>query len=239
MKKPAQFTVGVEVGSAGYRAAWCFDLPGCYAVIPPGADQHERIRAAILEFLSWSHNRAANLVEVRDDLIDLIQVVTTGLDVRSGMTSAFFGHDMEPPANSEFPQWANAHDLAVDEIRALARTLPAGLLGLPFGEGGRTPLEIVRHAAATELWYANQLAANHVATAGPGLDGTLRSLSDAHLRLQQVVCDVPSSIRVRTESQGDRPAEDWSVRKVMRSSIWHLRYHVAEIRGALNTIWLA
>jgi len=239
VKKPAQFTVGIEVGAEGYRAAWCFDLPGCYTVIRPDADPEERMRAAILEFLSWSHNRAANLVEIRGEVIDVIQVVTTGMDVRSGVTSAFFGHDMEPPTHQEFPQWANAHDLAADEIRALARTLPAGLLEMPLGVGRRTLSEIVLHAASMDLWAANQLAPGHAGTAAPGLDGTLRFLAEAHSRLQQVVCDVSPSIRVRCESQGDRPAEDWSVRKVMRSSIWHLRYHIAEIRGTLNSIWLA
>jgi hypothetical protein len=239
MKKPEQFTVGIEVGADGYRAGWCLDLPGCYALLRPGAEPIECMGRAILEFLVWSHNRSAERVDLTGDSIELVQTITTGLDLSSGDGAAFFLHDLEPAGGKEFPQWANAHDLAMDEIRALALTLPAGLLQAAVDGQERTMLDIVVHAATTERWYAQQLAPANTGGAKPGIEGALRLLGETHALLQQVVCDVPPTTRARRETSMLHGPEDWSVRKVMRRSIQHLRYHTWELRRALSGIWLA
>ena len=56
--------------------------------------------------------------------------------------------------------------------------------------------------------------------------------------MQQVVCDVPPALRVKRASSALHEFEEWSVRKVMRRSIWHLRYHTWELRRAIGGIWL-
>lgn len=240
MKKPEQFTVGIEVGADGWRAGWCLDLPGCYALVRPGADPVECMGRAILEFLAWSHNRSAERVNLTGDAIEVVQSVTTGRDLASGDGAAFFLHDLEPPGGKEFPQWANAHDLAMDEIRALALTLPGGLLEGHLDGQERTMLDVIVHAAASERWYARQLAAVSTSDPKPGIDGALRLLGETHALLQQVVCDVAPTTRSRRDVSGPGGGpEDWSVRKVMRRSIQHLRYHTWELRRDLSGIWLA
>ncbi len=198
----------------------------------------ECMRRAILEFLVWSHNRPADRVALAGDSIDVVQTTTTGLDLASGDGAAFFLHDIEPPSGREFPQWANAHDLAADEIRALALSLPGGLADAPVYGQTRTMTDVIIHAAAAERWYANQLTPGLSAERKPGLEGALRLLAEAHAALQQVVCDVPPALRVRRDTSSLHGPEDWSVRKVMRRSIQHLRYHTWELRRSLSGIWL-
>lgn len=230
--------IGVERGADGFSAAWALDLPGCYALIPPGIDVIERMNIAMLEFTAWGHHRAADRALVDDNLAAIVQTVDTGDDLRGGDSSAFFLHDAEPPGPKEFPLWANPHDRALDELRDLALSLPAALQDHRLDSQGRTLIGVVQHCTATERFYARQLREGAVPQPKGGPDPSLRELQDAHMWLQQVLCDVPSDLRVKRPSSALHEFEEWSVRKVMRRSIWHLRYHTWELRRAIGGIWL-
>jgi hypothetical protein len=106
-------------------------------------------------------------------------------------------------------------------------------------DAGRSLLSVLQHVASSESWYAEQLKTGSGFKVKGNLDSLTRDLRDAHTILQQVVCDVPQSLRVRRETSAIHGGEDWSVRKVMRRSIWHIRYHTWELRRALSGLWLA
>ena len=170
-------------------------MPGSYALIPPGTDPIERAGLAMLEFAAWSHNRAAEKLTIDHEHIVVAQSLDTGEDVRGGDSSAFFLHDGEPAAAREFPMWANAHDLALDELRDLAQSLPAAVMDHPLATGGRSILSVVVHAAATERWYAANLTGKD-GRRGDGKPDPIRELQDAHRFLQEAVCDVAPGLRV-------------------------------------------
>jgi hypothetical protein len=237
-KDPEQFQVGVERGADGFATAWCVDLPGCCALVPPGGDLAERMSIAILEHTVWSHQRSADRLDVWPSQIQVVQSVTTDSLVGKGQSTSFFVHDGEPPRSNEFPVWANPHDRAVDELRELALSLPGPLQQHRLGAEGRTLIETVHHAAATERAFADQLRAGSGGHTRMVHDPLLRELQEAHTWLQQVVCDVPGDVRVRRDPERG-VLEDWSVRKVMRRSIWHLRYHTWELRKAIAGLWVA
>ena len=237
-KQTDQIQVAIERGRDGYAAAWCLDLPGCYALVPPGADPIERASVAILEFASWSHNRAAGKMTLVPGQVTIAQALETGADICGGETLAFFLHDGEPPVPGEFPLWATPHDRALDELRELALTFPPGMHDHRLDDTGRTVLEIIDHAAEAERFFASRLHAGTKHTPKPAQDHGFRHLQDSHLFLQQVVCDVPATTRLSLGADGPERPETWSVRKVMRRSIWHLRYHTWELRRAVGSIWL-
>ena len=238
MKKPEMLTIGLEKGADGYSAGWCLELPGCFGLIPPGFDEIDRMELAILEFASWSHNRAAERLTIDREHLAIVQVNDTGELLADGDTSAFFLHDAEPAGPREFPGWANAHDLALDELRDVALSLPGALLSHRLGEGDRNLRQVIEHAAVHERWFAVQLLGGEDRAYPPPSD-PIRDLQSAHRWLQEAVCDVPPAFRARRETSPRHGPEDWSVRKVMRRSIWHLRYHTAEIRRSLGALWLA
>jgi hypothetical protein len=234
-----EIQIALERGRDGFSAAWCLDLPGCYALVPPGADPIERASLAILEFASWSHHRSAGRMTLDPGQVAIAQSLTSDDDLRAGQTSAFFIHDGEPPAPNEFPLWATPHDRALDELRELVLAFPPGLHGHRLDDAGRTVLEIVEHAAEAERFFASRLRADSTKSAkSPAQERGFRDLQDAHVLLQQVVCDVPGATRLSLPSESSGRTETWSVRKVMRRSIWHLRYHTWELRRAVGSIWL-
>jgi len=231
------FSAGVEVDSEGYRLAWCFELPGCASLVLPGQDPHERLSLAILEFMAWRHERSADRLVVEPGAVQLVETVHAPVPLGTGETEAFFHHDSLAAGGREFPAWANAHDRALDEFRDLALSLPPALLANALGGSGRTPSQVIEHAATAEQWFAGRLSAQP-AEVRVKLDPRMHFLEDAHRHLQQVVCDVPpATLQRHPASQADL-LEEWSVRKVMRRSTWHLRYHTAELRRAIGSFWL-
>ena len=135
--------------------------------------------------------------------------------------------------------WANAHDLALDELRDLSLSVPAAVMDHPLASGDRTIRSVAVHAAATERWYAATLTGKDGRRGDGKAPDPLRELQDAHRYLQEAVCDVPPSLRVKRDTSPRHPLEEWSVRKTMRRSVWHLRYHTAELRRAMSGLWLA
>lgn len=238
--KHPPFRVAVELGKDGFAGAWVLDVPGCWALVPPGSDVAQRASLAIVEFAAWSHNRSAERAALDPVHIDIVQTVTTGEDLRAGESSAFFGYDADLPAGNEFPVWAHPHDRALDELRELALSLPPAIQEHPLDETGRTIRSLVEHAAETERYLATCLRPDaKPRSPGSGRDAQFRVLQDAHLLLQEVVCDAPRGVRTSPGAVGGGgPMESWSVRKVMRRSIWHLRYHTWELRREISGIWL-
>jgi hypothetical protein len=238
MNQPKSFAVAIEEGIDGLQAAWCLDLAGCFALIRPGEDPRECAAAAIAEFMAWGHQRAASRIEIDLSAISIVQSLPTHADLAAGETLALFAAELQPPTGKEFPLWANAHDLAHDELVDLALGLPASLTSWPAGPGGRTLAEIVRHAAEEET----AMAAALIPTASTPLPITVAALvptmRDAHRKLQENICAVPGSFHAHRPGGKGGPGEDWSVRKAMRRSIWHLRYHTWEARRAMSRNWL-
>lgn len=234
MKKLDGYTLSVERGESNHTLAWCDELQGCAVLVRNGEDIIARAETAIAEFIAWSHERNAERATIDKGTVRVGQVLESGANVLLGDTTAYFLHDMEPAHPKEFPRWANAHDQALDELRELAMSLPPLLWEHTTGDGRRLG-DIVNHAARTEMFFAAQLQPG----GGPVLQPGPRSLNDAHAWLQQVVCDVDPRVHFRREQIGGTGTEEWSVRKVMRRSIWHLRYHTAELRRYIGGIWLS
>jgi hypothetical protein len=233
VKKLDAYTIAIERGGGGAALAWCLELQGCAALVSEGEDPLTRAEVAIAEFISWSHERSAERATVDQGSVTVAQSLQTMANVAAGDTTAFFLHDGEPANPKEFPRWANAHDQALDELSKLAISLPPLLWDQRLADGRRLG-DIVNHAARTEMFFGAQLKPG----GGPTLQPGPRSLNDAHAWLQQVVCDVDPRPHFRREHISGQGTEDWSVRKVMRRSIWHLRLHTAEIRRVIGGIWL-
>lgn len=231
MKRPSTFSIAVERGKDGYNLAWCLEMPGCAALVAPGEDATAMACAGIAEFIAWAHERSPEHADVDPSHVSITQLLETGADLSQGETTAFFLHDGQPVRGNEFPAWANAHDLALDQFRELVGSLPASAIGR--GPGQASLATIQDRATNFELLVATSLGGRPKAVR-PGGQG----LNDAHTWLQQVICDAPPDVRLRRPVEGHVAEEEWSVRKAMRRSIWHLRYQSALVRAEVNRIWL-
>lgn len=236
-----QLHVALERGRDGYVGAWCLELPGCWALVPPGHDPAELAALAVLEFTAWAHQRAAQKLVFEREQVVISESVASDADLRAGESHAFFPHDGLPATQDEFPLWAAPHDRAFDELRDVARSLPGDFQEHRFCPSRRTIREELLSAAATEHFLATRLSAQnrpHPPTPPPAADEIFRVLQQAHAGLQEVVCDAAPAARRSLPDDATGEVEIWSVRKVMRRSIWHLRLSTWEIRRAVGTLWL-
>lgn len=234
-----QLRVALERGRDGHIGAWCLELPGCCVLVRPGEDPAGRAAMAILEFAAWAHQRAAEKLTLDPGQVSIAESVASSANLGKGESHAFFPHDGEPPRPDEFPLWATPHDRAFDELREVARSIPARLQDSPLTGSGQTIRESLRRAAETERFLASRLSSQAQPPREVDRDDDIfRALQAAHVRLQEVVCDVAPATRCSLADGATGELETWSVRKVMRRSIWHLRYRTWEIRRAVGAIWL-
>jgi hypothetical protein len=225
--KPDVFRIGIELGADGGRAVWNLDFPGCCTVVPAGIEPLERMRLATLEFLGWSHNRSAHRLTLEPGALTVVEQLSTAANVLDGESYASFAVEDQEPAPREFAQWAHLHDQALDELTKLLVDLPQELSETAIC--GRAPREAGEAAARREAMLGELLSGLRY----NGHPGDLRQqLADSHRWLQQTVCAVPAATVARNGQ------ESWSVRKVMRRSVWHLRYAVAELHAQLSVLWL-
>lgn len=240
LSKAEKFTIGVETSAGGFSAGWCFELPGCYALAAPGQDIRARMVLAILEYAAWSHLRQAERLSLDVEQVRVVETIETRADLRAGDSLAFFAHDAEAPTGREFPAWANPHDLALDELRKLAAAAPREMIDHQLDAEGRTIRGILQHVGEMEFFYARQLAPGIPEKSRPVLtEPPFRELQDVHILLQQVVCGAPPNTVVRRDTVDALGPETWSVRKAMRRSTWHVRYHTWEARRSIGSLWLA
>lgn len=231
MKRAQELTLAVERGADGFQLAWCLELAGCTALVRPHDDPKAGSLAAIAEFTAWAHQRSAAHAGVEEQQVAIAQVLETGSDVAHGQSTSFFLHDGRPATSHEFPGWANAHDLALDQFREFVLSQPEQTLAVLAA--GASQEAILNRVASQQLALAAHLRPSRVPELRPGA----RGLNEAHSWLQQVVCDVDPDLRVREEA-GRMRTEEWSVRKVMRRSIWALRYEQAVLRQSMNALWI-
>lgn len=237
MKASETYSIGFESGPDGRSRAWVFELPGCAALVEDVHSANVPISNAILEFLSWAHFRAPGRLEIDPGAIKVVESTRTAARVANGSSGAFFGWDGMPPSPREFPTWANAHDLAIDEFRVLVSSMPQHLAeSLVIKRNGRKVVDLVAHLCDNDRRLTLALDPGHRVPNGELR--TMKELQEAHRILQEVVCGAPAA-RITGTGSPDNNDDRWSVRKVMRRSIWHLRYHTAEVRDALSGIWLA
>jgi hypothetical protein len=220
-RRHLSFEFAVERNHEGWQRAWCLNLAGCAATVRPGGDVLPAAHTALVEFLDWERASVSKHPAPSD--LKLLAAQTVTGDLRDG-TFAFFPHDGEPATVHEFPGWANAHDLALDEFCDVVARLPDTFIL----NGGQTMLTLVAEATHGARVMAEGLG-QRIQVGG---DPAVKTLREAHRRLQECVCAVDPSVVLETEH--DR----WSVRRIMRVSTWSLRRQTWRARRDLARLWV-
>lgn len=192
MKASETYSIGFESGPDGRSRAWVFELPGCAALVEDVHHADAAVSNAILEFLSWAHFRAPGRLEVDSNALKTVESSRTSALVANGSSGAFFGWDGVAPMPREFPTWANAHDLAIDEFRVLVSSMPQQLAErLVIKRNGRKVVDLVAHLCDDDRRLALALDPGH--RVPNGALRTMKELQEAHRVLQEVVCGVPAT----------------------------------------------
>jgi predicted RNase H-like HicB family nuclease len=232
MPEAPTYNAYLEVDQRGRWLASILDLAGCYA---DGASEPEALGAlkvALPAYFAWLRGHDDYTPEVHGPWqVVPCETFHTRL-VGDDAVHAFFMPDAQPVDDEEL-DWALALlEWAHEDLVALVRSVPPSLLEQRSAIDAWSAADALRHLARTQLWYVSLL------DDPPGAPGVEPSGDDPIVRYQQA--HGVSMRRLRAASDQQRTAihehagERWSLRKVLRRSVWHVRDHTTQIERIMR-----
>lgn len=222
MDEPVTYDAYLEVERDGRWVARILDLPGCYAV---GASEQQALAAltaSIPTYYAWLKRHDDYTPDVRGPWTVVPREI-----VPSPTAGAFFTPDAQPVDDEELDWGLALLGWAHEDLVALVSGLPAPLLDAPPADGGWTIRQVLLHVARGQFWFLTRLDADPAPIPPPQpASDPLADLRQAHAAALARLRNADDEARVAVR---DHRGERWSMRKVLRQSVWHLRDHTAQI----------
>ncbi len=242
----SRYSVGLEIGEGSWTYAWVLDLPGCFSRGASPEEALEVLPSRIERLLDWLSgfepvSRTEREIEVVEKVRD------PRCPVKRGDTRALFAWDRHAPTRDEFERdlrWMTHHRRT---LLTLVEDLPPDVLdrGDPEEKSKgihnlRAPSirRILRHIAGAEYWYLTRIPTPaHLPTEEPrdvfAALSAVRAAAEPVLRglfatAPAKVVNVPETTWSGTFTEG------WTLRKILRRTLWHEGFHIEEIRRHLE-----
>lgn len=226
MDEPVSYDAYLEVERGGRWVARILDLPGCQS---EGANEQQALAAltaAIPAYYAWLKRHDDYTPDVRGPWVVILREAA-----RHATAGAFFTPDAQPVDDEELDWELALLEWAYEDLATLACRLPVPALDIVPAGGGWTIRQVLLHVARGQFWYLSHLAADQAPLASP------HPKSDALAEVRQARAMALSQLRnasdaVRTavhEHNGER----WSMRKVLRQSVGHVREHTTQLERTL------
>lgn len=226
MDEPVTYAAYLEVERDGRWVAHIPDLPGCEAT---GANEQQALAAlttTIPAYYAWLKRHDDYTPDVRGPWAVIPREIA-----RSATTGAFFTPDAQPVDDEELDWGLALLDWAYEDLVALTASVPAAALDAPPADGGWTPRQMLLHIARGQLWYLSHLAAEPMPLPPPQLGpDPLAEVRQARTMAMAQLRSASDETRTAVRAHG---GERWSMRKVLRQSVWHPRDHTAQIARML------
>lgn len=208
MGEAIMYDAYVEVQGDGACLAQLSDLQGCFAQGPTQAQALIALAAAITPYYAWLRRHDDYTPDVRGPFEVRAREVVQVAAADGHHDASFFTPDGEPMGNEDLDWSLALLDWAYSDI-AVGSEADAAL----------------DHLTQTQLWLISRIEAQ------PAVPRIEQLPGDARQRMRQVW--QASLARLRGASDDERQhivehdGERWSLRKVLRRSILHVRMHAA------------
>jgi uncharacterized damage-inducible protein DinB len=228
MDEPVTYDAYLEVDRGGTCTAYILDLPGCLA---RGASQGESLAALTAEiprYFGWLKRHDDYTPDVRGPFVLVPRQVLATVPTERGEAHVFFEPDAIP-VDAEDMDWGTALlGWAADDLSALAARIPPAALDAPRPGGGWTIRRTLQHVADTQLWYMSRLDAMPADTSPDqlGADVVVAVRHNTATLMRRLRTADDATRMVIREHGGER----WSLRKVLRLSVRHLRDHTHQLQ---------
>jgi predicted RNase H-like HicB family nuclease len=221
MSAEAIYHAYLELQPDGTCLAQVYDLPGCCARGPDQATALRNLGAAVPGYYVW--------LQAHDEYTPIVQGPHRVSVVGTAQVPAVDGHApggfFEPAAVP-----VTAEDL--DWYLALLDWAYTDLVALLDREDVARADAVTSHVAQTQLWLNSWLEAQPAESVMERLTGSPRD------RLRQVWQASLARLRGTSDDERERivdqDGERWSLRKLLQSSILHVRMHMDDVRQALG-----
>lgn len=222
----------LEVDQQGRWLASILDLAGCFASGASDAEALAALREALPAYFDWLKGHDDYTPDVHGPWqVAPRETFHTSL-AGDDMVHAFFTPDAQPVDDEDLDWGLALLQWAHEDLIALVRSQPPALLDHRAPGDAWSARDILQHLARQQLRYVTLLddppGAPTAQLAGDDPIEVYRQVHTACVRRLRNASDTQRT--AITEHNGER----WSLRKVLRRSIWHVRDHTAQIERIAN-----
>lgn len=227
MDQPVTYDAYVEVERDGRHNALILDLPGCLASGTSQQDALAALTAEIPRYHAWLKRHDEYTPDVHGPFHLTVRQVLATTPTERGEARVFFEPDAIP-VDDEDMDWGTALiGWAAEDLAELATRIPVAALDAGLPMGGWTIRQTLLHAAGAQLWFFGRLQE------APGRISPDQLGTEPVAALRQTTAALVRSLRsadgatrsVISEHGGER----WSLRKVIRRSVEHVRQHTRQL----------
>lgn len=228
MDEPVTYDTYLEVERSGQHTARILELPGCLA---RGGSQGEALTAltnAIPRYYGWLKRHDEYTPEVRGPFQLVARQALATTPTERGEAHVFFEPDAAP-VDDEDMDWGTALlEWAAEDLSALAARIPLAALDAPLPTGGWTIRQTLQHVAGAQLWFMSRLdeTPGRLTPDQMGADPVM----DVRLKTATLVRQLRAADDTRRTVVREHAGERWSLRKVLRRSVEHLRDHTEQVQ---------
>ncbi len=217
----------LEVRDDGASLAQLYDLQGCYAYGRSPEEALQALATRIPAYYAWLRRHDDYTPDVRG-VFRVTPREAARVPALDGHTAggAFFAPDAAPVTDEDLDWSLALLDWSYQDLAALLSSLPPAALDAPLPNG--QPLRaLADHIAQTQIWLISRLEPRPSVPLISQFPGTELD----HLR--QVWQASLSRLRAASDDERqrhlDHDGERWSLRKLLRRSILHLREHTTDL----------
>jgi uncharacterized damage-inducible protein DinB/predicted RNase H-like HicB family nuclease len=198
------------------------DLPGCFT---SHADREQAIYAipdAIQHYLIWCESHGIHISGLTGPM--LVAEVIRAWEFEDGYeVNAFFASDRPPVVDAELDDFKLLLIATREDLLSAVMGLSKDELNWEFSEE-RWPIRgVLNHIARAELWYLDRLG-----LAFPKNDLPEDPMEALEKVRNHTITKLPTIVNYTGALT--QAGETWSVRKVMRRTLWHERDHTEHIQ---------
>src|SRR6266699_4499178 len=202
------------------------ELPGCFSSASTCEEALKNAPAAISTYLSWLKKNDITIIE--DHGRDVAVTVKERLAAIDGQKGPRFEADLAAHDDVEIDTALNVAAVARTELLELYEGVPERDRERVLHTGEWSLTQHLAHIVETEAWYASRLMDAPPANPGPDLH------SDVSMALFDNAMDVELLMSGLTPEQRGHVflhgGEEWTVAKVLRRMVEHLREHYPWMR---------
>jgi predicted RNase H-like HicB family nuclease len=214
---------------------WIEMFPGAFSQGPTSQAAAQAAPVALIDYMEWlrthdvpspTHLQRVGSAELRVEIVETYhaQRTASGHEI-----NGFFGPDARPVEDEDLERYLSLLACARADLRKAVRAIPPESLDTAhFGE--RSVSSLLKHLADTELFGLSCL---RLAPQMPIEDDAMQWLETVRQEFVRAVQSAPMSRRSDIFTVQN---ERWSLRKLLRRTLGHERFHAAQIARRSNPV---
>lgn len=209
--------------------AWVYELHGCFSKATTHDTAIAQVPDTIKNYFAWLKGRNPIYNPPESPIeIDISEDIRSVLLDDGYFANAFFEHDRIPLTNNDINDIRRLLEYTRKDLFTIINKIPPMNMDKPIaGEVQKSIRGILNHIATAEWWYFDRFDISFDRKEMP--EDTILILKKVR---EHTLSLLPSFIHANKIVK--KREERWSVRKIMRRTLWHEITHARQIQRYLN-----